>query len=183
MTEQYNVDRADSVRLAGIVEDSIVDGPGLRLAFYAQGCPHKCPGCHNPQAHPFEGGSVWTTEDMLKKLDDNPLQTGVTLSGGEPFSQAAQLALFAEACKARAVEVAVYTGYTYEELLEQAVTDAGFLALLQQTDVLVDGRFVLSLRSPMLRFRGSSNQRIIDVPASLAIGTVQLMTESRWTGD
>ncbi|NLT57559.1 MAG: anaerobic ribonucleoside-triphosphate reductase activating protein [Clostridiales bacterium] len=171
-----------TVLLAGVVQDSIVDGPGLRLAVFTQGCPHACPGCHNPETHPFEGGTPTTVRELLQKLQDNPLQTGVTLSGGEPFCQAAPLAAFAAACKRRGLEVAAYSGYTFEELLELGRQDPGVPALLQQLDTLIDGRFVQALRSHELRFRGSANQRTVDVPKSLAAGRAVLDTSARWNG-
>ncbi|WP_438447827.1 anaerobic ribonucleoside-triphosphate reductase activating protein [Gorillibacterium sp. sgz5001074] len=158
------------LRLSGVVQDSIVDGPGLRLAVFAQGCPHLCPGCHNPQTHAAGGGQVWRIDDILAKLRSNPLLDGVTLSGGEPFAQAPAMAELARRAKGLGHHVMTYTGYTYERLLAGAEANPGWRELLEETDVLVDGPFVLGRRSLELRFRGSANQRLLDVPASLRQG-------------
>ena len=162
------------IRIFGIAEDSIVDGPGLRLAVFTQGCPHHCPGCHNPDSHDPEGGRMGTTEEILEMLDDNPLLDGITLSGGEPFLQPEPCRLLAEATHERGLNVWCYTGYTYEALLGSGPAHR---ALLDAVDVLVDGPFVLEKRSLELKFRGSSNQRLIDVPASLKAGNVVLWGE------
>ena len=164
-------------RLAGTAQDSIVDGPGLRLTVFVQGCPHHCPGCHNPETHDFAGGREADTQEMLDALDKNPLLSGVTLSGGEPFCQAAALLPLAEGVRARGLELAAYSGWTYEQLLEQGGDKE---ALLRLCHVLVDGPFVLAERSLSLRFRGSKNQRIIDVQRSLAEGRAVLMQDGRW---
>lgn len=165
------------VLVAGIVGDSITDGPGIRMTVFVQGCPHHCEGCHNPETHPFEGGKPYTPQELLEKLDKNPLLSGVTLSGGEPFSQAGALLPLAEGVRARGLELAAYSGWTFEELVQQG-GDA--LVLLSLCNVLVDGRFVLAERSLSLRFRGSRNQRIVDVQKSLAAGEVVLMHDGRW---
>ena len=170
------------VMLAGVVQNSIVDGPGIRMTVFTQGCPHHCPGCHNPQTHPFEGGTPTTAEELLWQAKDDPLVRGVTLSGGEPFCQAGPLAVFAEGCKELGLETAAYSGYTFEQLLELGKTDPGVLRLLEQLDILIDGPFILEKKSYELRFRGSSNQRTIDVPASLKAGCAVLNTAERWNG-
>ena len=154
------------IRVAGIVDDSIVDGPGFRLTVFTQGCPHDCPGCHNPETHPFDGGKIMDTGAIVKMLSENPLLDGVTLSGGDPFCQIAPCAEIARAAKEIGLTVWAYSGWTFEELL--ARPDA--MPLLETVDVLVDGPFVLAQRTLELRFRGSRNQRLIDVPASLAAG-------------
>ena len=160
------------MRIANTVSDSIVDGPGLRFTVFTQGCPHRCPGCHNPGTHdPAGGREVSVAElaaELAAELSGNPLTDGLTLSGGEPFCQAAECAALARIARERGLNVWAYTGYTYERLLAGEVPDA--LALLEQVDVLVDGEFVEALRDISLRFRGSSNQRLLDVPASLAAG-------------
>ena len=161
-----------TLRLAGIVRESIVDGPGLRFTVFAQGCPHHCPGCHNPETWPFEGGFEAAPAQIAAELKKNPLLKGLTLSGGEPFCQAEAMAELAEAVHAQGGDVLCYTGYLFEELLQMAGEDGGVERLLRATDVLVDGPFLLAQRSLELRFRGSANQRIIDVPASLAQGAV-----------
>ena len=155
-------------RIAGIANDSIVDGPGLRLTVFTQGCPHRCPGCHNPQTHDFAAGIEGDTDEIIAKMKRNPLLDGVTLSGGEPFSQPEPCAEIARAARSMGLNVWSYSGYTFEELLGQG--SEAQRALLEELDVLVDGRFVLEKRSLECRFRGSSNQRLIDVPASLKAG-------------
>ncbi|MFA9382089.1 MAG: anaerobic ribonucleoside-triphosphate reductase activating protein [Acetanaerobacterium sp.] len=160
---------AYNLRISGIVEESSVDGPGLRYTLFTQGCPHACPGCHNPQTHSFEGGRMVDIEDILKAIEENPLLRGVTFSGGEPFSQAAPLAVLAGRIHERTtLNVLTYTGYTWEELLQHE--DPAVRALLEQTDVLIDGRYLEAQRDLTLRFRGSANQRVIDVKKSLDAG-------------
>lgn len=156
------------IRIAGITAQSVVDGPGLRLTVFTQGCPHRCPGCHNPETHDFAGGSDTTVEALLKELDKNPLLSGITLSGGEPLCQAAALLPLAEEAVRRGKDIVVYSGYTFEELQTMMAQDFAAAALLRLTRLLVDGRFVLAERDLTLRFRGSRNQRVLDMQASLA---------------
>lgn len=151
------------VKLAGVVRESIVDGPGIRFVVFAQGCPHHCPGCHNPQTWPFEGGNETDTSKVAFEMKKNPLLSGVTLSGGEPFCQPRPMAEIARDVHTMGLNVMTYTGYTYERLVELGEKDGAVRELLGQTDILVDGRFVSGLKSYDLNFRGSSNQRIIDV--------------------
>lgn len=158
------------LRLAGIVEESVVDGPGLRLVVFAQGCPHRCPGCHNPHTWDERGGEMVPLTAVLEKVARNPLLQGITLSGGEPFGQAAAMAALAAAVRRAGLDVMTYSGYTWEELLEMAGQREDVKQLLYQTDYLVDGPFRLDQRVLNLPFRGSANQRIIDVPASLQAG-------------
>lgn len=157
-----------AIDVAGIDEDAIADGPGLRFVLFVQGCPRDCPGCHNPQTHPFGTGTPMRVSELLERILSNPLTTGVTFSGGEPLCQAEPLAFLAERLRdARpSLDIAVYTGYTLEELLAEA--DPARLRLLRAADTLVDGPFVQSLADRLLRFRGSSNQRILDLPRALA---------------
>jgi anaerobic ribonucleoside-triphosphate reductase activating protein len=171
---------ADTIRLYGLVTDSIVDGPGYRTSIFTQGCPHHCPGCHNPESHAPDGGTVWTLDDVEKKFSDNPLLNGITLSGGEPFLQPAACAELARRAHQKGLNVWTYTGYLYEKLLEMAKTDAAVGALLNATDVLVDGPFLLAERSLELEFCGSRNQRLIDVPKTRAAGTVTLYRAEPW---
>ncbi|HPR77864.1 MAG TPA: anaerobic ribonucleoside-triphosphate reductase activating protein [Candidatus Limiplasma sp.] len=171
---------ADTIRLYGLVTDSIVDGPGYRTSIFTQGCPHHCPGCHNPESHAPDGGTVWTLDDVEKKFSDNPLLNGITLSGGEPFLQPAACAELARRAHQKGLNVWTYTGYLYEKLLEMAKTDAAVGALLDVTDVLVDGPFLLAERSLELEFCGSRNQRLIDVPKTRAAGTVTLYRAEPW---
>ena len=163
------------ISLSGVTGDSIVDGPGLRLTIFTQGCLHHCPGCHNPQTHDPEGGSWADTEDILAAAAENPLLDGITLSGGDPFLQPVPCLALAEGAHKIGLNVWTYTGYTWEALLEE--NDAEKLALLKETDVLVDGPFVLAERSLELRFCGSRNQRLIDVKKSLAEDKVVLWEE------
>ncbi|HIV27557.1 MAG TPA: anaerobic ribonucleoside-triphosphate reductase activating protein [Candidatus Ornithocaccomicrobium faecavium] len=155
-----------NMRIAGIVNDSIVDGPGLRLAIFAQGCPHHCPGCHNPESHDFAGGSDMDTEKIIARMDANPLLDGITLTGGEPFEQPEACRILADAAHARGLNVWAYSGYTFEQLC--AVPEKR--RLLEACDVLVDGPFLLEERSLDLRFRGSKNQRVLKVAELLAGG-------------
>lgn len=158
------------IRLAGLVPESIVDGPGLRFAIFVQGCPHRCEGCHNPETHDFNAGRLADTERLFQKIQEYPLIHGVTFSGGEPFCQPEPLAALAKALKAAGYHLMCYSGYTFEELLERSKEDLHTRELLERLDLLVDGRFELAKRSLELKFRGSRNQRILDVPKSLAAG-------------
>jgi len=164
------------MRIANTVNDSIVDGHGLRFAVFTQGCPHRCPGCHNPQTHDRAGGREESLEALIAGLDQNPLAAGLTLSGGEPFYQAADCARLAAMAHARGKTVWTYTGYTYEQILHK--NDPDWNALLAETDVLVDGPFLEKEQSYELHFRGSRNQRLIDVAASRRAGKVVLWQET-----
>lgn len=168
------------VKLAGIAGDSIVDGPGIRTTFFAQGCPHQCEGCHNPETWSFSGGTEMETEELVQIVKNNPLCRGVTFSGGEPFAQAEGFAELAEALKKQGYEVASYTGYTFEELLEGTGAQRHLLECL---DVLIDGPFVIKERSLELVFRGSKNQRILNVSESLKAGAAVLEDSERWLGE
>ncbi len=163
---------SDEIRISGIVEESIVDGPGLRYVLFTQGCPHHCKGCHNPATHPFDGGRMVSADWIFDDVRKNPIVRGVTFSGGEPFSQSEQLARLGGRLREAGYNLTSYTGYLYEELLE----NRGHRLLLSQLDILVDGPFILEEKSLTIRFRGSRNQRIIDVPRSLAEGRAVLHT-------
>ncbi len=165
------------IRLNGIVSDSIVDGPGLRLAVFTQGCPHHCPGCHNPATHDPEGGYAADTAAVLASLKENPLLDGLTLTGGEPFEQPEACLELALGAKSRGLTVWAYSGYTYEALMKKGGVVA---ALLDACDVLVDGPFVLAQRSLELDFRGSRNQRLVDVPQSRRAGQATLWQRPSW---
>ena len=158
------------IRAASIVKESIVDGPGIRLVVFFQGCPHNCPGCHNPQTHPMEGGTLMSVGEVIGMVRQNPLLRGITLSGGEPFAQAAAAAALAQAAKAEGLDVVTYTGYTFEQLTARDFPDVDndMHALLFATDILIDGPFQKEKRTLDVPFKGSSNQRIIDVPATIA---------------
>jgi len=151
------------IRLFGVVRESIVDGPQLRYVVFVQGCPHHCPGCHNPLSHDPDGGTPSTVGELWSKIDAMGHLDGVTFSGGEPFYHAAALAEIGRLARSKGLNVMTYSGYTYEKLLEKAKTDAGVRALLTVTNYLVDGPFVLAERDLSLKFRGSRNQRILDV--------------------
>lgn len=166
--------------LAGIVNDSIVDGPGIRMTIFAQGCPHHCQGCHNPETWAFGCGTPMDEERIADIVATNPLCRGVTFSGGEPFAQAEGFGTLAKLLKARGYEVASYSGYTFEEI--QNGTQAQ-RELLQSIDVLIDGRFELAQRSLEIAFRGSKNQRILDVKKSLTAGEPVCITTGRWVGE
>ncbi len=157
------------LQLSGTANDSIVDGPGLRFTIFVQGCPHHCKGCHNPQTHPFDGGTASDTDELLEKIKSNPLLDGVTFSGGEPFCQAKALAALGREIKSLGLDIITFTGYTFEELYDRRTED-GIGELLEVTDLLVDGRFIIEEKSWQLRFRGSRNQRVIDCRQSLAQG-------------
>lgn len=156
------------LRLAGVIRESIVDGPGIRMTVFTQGCPHHCKGCHNEQTWDFSGGYDSSTERILEEAKKDPILRGLTFSGGEPFSQAESLAVLAKEAKENGYDIFCYTGYTFEHLVSQFDTHPEYKALLEQCDWLVDGPFVLEKRSLMLKFRGSTNQRILDVKKSLS---------------
>lgn len=160
------------IRIYGLVNDSIVDGPGFRLAVFTQGCPHNCEGCHNPESHSFDGGKIMTTDEIIKKMQDNILLDGITLTGGDPFCQPEACAILAKAAHESGLNVWAYSGWTYEELAANDDT----LSLLKNVDVLIDGPFILSERTLEKRFMGSKNQRAIDVKASLAKGSAVELT-------
>jgi anaerobic ribonucleoside-triphosphate reductase activating protein len=149
------------LRVNGIVEESVVDGPGLRFTVFTQGCPHHCPGCHNPETHDPCGGHTVSTEKLLAQIQENPLLAGVTFSGGEPFLQAAILADLGSRVRALDKTVVVYTGYTLEQLHGRAKEHDSVNALLEQADLLIDGPYVEALRDLEILHRGSANQRIL----------------------
>lgn len=167
------------LKLAGLVIDSIVDGPGIRVSVFTQGCPHHCKGCQNPETWAFEGGTELSVKDVLEIIKTNPMARGVTFSGGEPFNQASELKNLGKELKNLGYEVASYSGYTFEELLNGTKEQK---ELLETIDVLVDGKFILNEKSLEVPFRGSKNQRIIDVDKSLKASKVVLETSARWNG-
>lgn len=160
-----------SIRISGITPESFVDGDGIRYVIFTQGCPHHCPGCHNPSTHAFDGGETIAIHDILAGIEKNRKYIdGITLSGGEPFCQIDQCSIIAEQAQKIGLTVWCYTGYIFEELYGRTDT----IKLLQHIDVLVDGPFILEERSLELVFRGSRNQRIIDVQESLKKGVTTL---------
>ena len=168
------------LELSGIVEDSIVDGPGIRATIFSQGCPHHCPGCHNPETWEFGCGTPMEEETILKIVRSNPLCRGVTFSGGEPFAQADGFAKLGKLLKDAGYEVASYSGYTFEQLLHGTPAQRELLATI---DVLIDGPFILAEKSLEVPFRGSKNQRILDVPKSLEANEAVPVTAKRWLGE
>ncbi|MCL1820138.1 MAG: anaerobic ribonucleoside-triphosphate reductase activating protein [Oscillospiraceae bacterium] len=159
------------LRVCDLIQDSIVDGIGLRFVVFLQGCELNCPDCHNPQTHDLNGGYLITIEELLEQIDKNPLLRGVTISGGEPFLQAENAAVLARFVRERGLDVWCWTGKTWEELTKpDAPPEWGLL--LEQADILVDGPYVTEKRTLALPWRGSSNQRVIDAQASLESGKV-----------
>lgn len=163
-------DDEQNIFIADVESESIVDGPGFRFAIYTQGCPHDCPGCHNPQTHPFEGGTAVSAKQLLCFAHKSPLQKGITLTGGDPFCQAQALIPFVKMARADGYNIWAYTGYLYEELLEVHPAKE----LLDLCDVLVDGPFEMDKKSLELKWKGSSNQRCIDLNATRESGELTL---------
>jgi anaerobic ribonucleoside-triphosphate reductase activating protein len=151
----------ETMRIAGIVRESIVDGPGLRFTIFAQGCPHGCRGCHNESTHDFDGGYDCELSKILEEIDKKPLLSGVTFSGGEPFCQPEPFYKLGLEIKARGLDITAYSGYTLEQLEDMAEKDLFIGKLLGIIDYLVDGPFILEERDLTLEFRGSRNQRFI----------------------
>ena len=160
------------LRIAGLVEESVVDGDGCRFSVFVQGCRRRCPGCHNPETHSFDGGREIDTGEILRRMRENPLLAGITFSGGEPFCQPRPLLELAKAVHGRGLDVWCYTGSTLEEL--RSAKDEDISALLDEIDVLVDGEYIEAQRDLTLKFRGSRNQRIIDMKATREKGIVAL---------
>lgn len=155
------------MRIACFVEESIVDGPGFRIVIFFQGCAHHCYGCHNPETWDFEGGKEVSFDLIKKIIDDNPYADGITLSGGDPLYQIDASTEIAEYAKSKGLDVILYTGFLFEEVLEMTKANQRLKDLLNNVDTLIDGPFILEQRHLSLKFRGSSNQRIIDVKKSL----------------
>ena len=164
----------DTIRIAGVVRESIVDGPGFRFTVFCQGCPHNCEGCHHQATHDFSGGYDCDISRILEAIDKNPLLDGVTFSGGEPMCQAEAFCSLAAEVKKRNLNIVTYTGYTYEELLIMSEKDIWIKKLLDLTDILIDGRFILSQRDLTLLFRGSRNQRVSDMNLTRNSGKLTL---------
>ena len=162
-----------SLKYSGLILNDISAAPGLCVSFFTQGCPHRCPGCHNPETWDFGCGTTVPVEAIVDIVRSNPLCRGVTFSGGEPFDQPEDSLTLALAAKESGLNVWSYSGYLFEQLL----ADEKKSQLLKELDVLVDGPFVLSQRSLALAWRGSRNQRVIDVPKSLAAGEVVLVPD------
>lgn len=173
----------NSIRLADIIPESIVDGPGIRYVLFSQGCKHNCKGCFNPQTHPFNGGRLYDIDDIINEIKKNPLLKGVTFSGGDPFEQADKFSLIAKELHNLELDVWSYTGYTFEYIVANIGKNQNWHNLLANIDVLVDGKFEEDKKNILLRFRGSSNQRIIDVQKSLELNKIIELTEYEKTSD
>ena len=171
MEELQNI----KIRLADIVAESVVDGKGIRMTVFVQGCTHACPGCHNPTTWALDGGEEHTLDFITEIAEKDPLLDGLTFSGGEPFLQAAPLSVLAEWCHAHNLNVWSYSGYTLEQLEVMAKSDEGVKNLLSRVDVLVDGPFIEEQKDLTLAFRGSRNQRVIDMNKTRSSGKVELL--------
>lgn len=163
------MDDSAQIRILDIMDGTVVDGPGFRLSIYCAGCFHRCRGCHNPQSWDMGGGRPVAVGELLQIIEDSPWN--VTFSGGDPFYQAEEFAYLACRIKEETSKtIWCYTGFTLEELI--AENDPCRMRLLRSVDALVDGPFVEELRDEQLRFRGSSNQRILyaeEIAASIDI--------------
>ena len=171
----------DYIRLAADLQsDSIVDGPGLRTVIWTQGCLHHCPECQNPQTWDFNGGGLVPISEVLKAIDELEEQTGITFSGGDPMYQPEACTKIAKYCKEKGYNIWVYTGFTYEELMNLAKTKPIYKEFLKYVDILVDGQFKIAEKDLNLLFRGSRNQRLIDVPKTLKRGKIVLLDEREY---
>ncbi len=164
------------IRIAGVVRESIVDGPGLRFVVFCQGCPHGCDGCHNPATHDFHGGYDCEIEKILNAIESDPLLDGVTFSGGEPLCQPEGFLELAQEIRKRfpKLNILIFTGYTYEQLQPMCERNSALKQLLDLSDYLIDGRYDKEKRDLTLRFRGSQNQRIIDMNETRKAGEIVL---------
>lgn len=159
------------MRLLGYLPNSIVDGVGIRQVFFLAGCPHHCPGCHNPESWNPRGGENYSVKEIVTKALNSPYN--VTFSGGEPLYQLTEIMAVMSLIKPKK-GIWVYTGYTWEQILENEALKSA----LEYIDVLVDGRFEQEKRNPELVFRGSENQRIIDVQKSLKENKIVLWEDN-----
>ena len=173
---------SDYIRLAADLQsDSIVDGPGLRTVIWTQGCAHHCPHCQNPQTWDFEGGGLVPIDAVLNAIDELECQSGITFSGGDPMYQPEACTKIAKYCKKKGYNIWVYTGFTYEQILKMSKTKPIYKEFLSIIDVLVDGRFIMAERDLSLLFRGSRNQRLIDIPKTLLSNEIVLFDESAYS--
>ena len=172
MESTITADTEKIIRVCGIEPESIVDGPGFRYVLFVQGCPHRCPGCHNPESHDPDGGFDMTVGEVFSEIEARPHLRGVTFSGGEPFEQVPALLELAKLIRAKGLTLMSYSGYTYDELI--ARHDPATDELLGMLDILVDGRYVEPLRNLTLIYRGSENQRVIDLNKTRAAGEIVL---------
>ena len=167
------------LRIAGTIQESIVDGPGIRFVIFTQGCDFHCEGCHNPHTWSHTGGTLVDIDSLYKTIKSNPLIKGITISGGEPFLQSAALIPLIKRLRKSGYEIAVYTGYSFEQLLTEGGTSTEMVKLV---DIIIDGKFLLNEKSLLLKFKGSKNQRIIDVQKSITENKIVLETSERWGG-
>lgn len=173
------MDKDKKIRLAAILHESLVNGPGIRRVIFAQGCPHNCKGCFSPHTHSYSEGELVDMDTIIEDIRKNPMLRGVTFSGGEPWDQADKFAYIAREVKKLGLSVWCYSGYTFEYILENQHQRKGWSELLKYVDVLVDGKFQEDKMVPGLKFRGSSNQRIIDIKNSLEVmGAVALALDA-----
>ncbi|CAM3714230.1 anaerobic ribonucleoside-triphosphate reductase activating protein [Hathewaya histolytica] len=161
-----------NIRLSGIIFESLANGPGIRRVFFSQGCTHNCEGCFNKHTHSFHGGEIFSIKNLIDDLKDNPIINGVTFSGGDPLEQAESFYYLAQEVKNLGLNIWCYTGYTFEYILKHLDEKAFWKELLDSIDVIVDGRFMESQKNHSLKYRGSRNQRIIDVKKSLELGKI-----------
>ena len=170
------------MNIAGFYEESISNGEGWRAVVFVSGCPHHCPGCHNEPAQDFSYGEPFNQQEILDKIKDNFILQGVTLSGGEPLcpENIPEVTGFMKEVKKLNLDIWCYSGYTFEELLEGSEDQK---RLLETIDILIDGPFLQAQKSLEIAFRGSRNQRILDVPKSLAAGCAVETTSKRWLGE
>lgn len=156
-----------NIRLSGLIHESLVNGPGIRRVFFSQGCKHNCNGCFNTETHSFSGGELFDMEDLISDIKNNPMIKGVTFSGGDPFEQSDKFSYMAKELKQLNINIWCYTGYKFEDLISNKKDNCYFGELLKNIDVLIDGKFDKNKVSEDLKYRGSYNQRIIDVKKSL----------------
>ncbi len=161
------------IRLASILESN-ANGPGLRKVFFAQGCSHACPDCFNKHTWDFKGGALVDVDEEVAKTIDASYLAGVTFSGGDPFDQPEPFAYLAKELKKNKINIWSYTGYTWEQLMGLIKTNIYIKELLNNIDVLVDGPFIKELADDNIEYRGSKNQRIINVQDSLKENKVVL---------
>jgi len=164
------------IRLSGIAYESLVNGPGMRRVFFAQGCKHNCKGCFNEETHDFNGGELKNIDELIEDVLENPMIKGITFSGGDPWEQGDKFAYMAKIFRNNKLNIWSYTGYTFEYILEHKKENKGWEELLNNIDVLVDGKFEIEKKDETIKYRGSSNQRIINVQESLKSGNIVLMS-------
>ena len=166
---------ANKIRLSGIAYESLVNGPGMRRVFFSQGCKHNCDGCFNKETHDFLGGEEMDMDLLINDLKDNPILKGITFSGGDPLEQAEKFAYIALEVKKLGLNIWCYTGYEFEYIMKNLDKRHGWKELLNYIDVLVDGKFDINKKKDGLKFKGSENQRIIDVKETLKNNKIKLI--------